>query len=132
MKLNPLLVSSAALYFVLGGACVFAPAELIAGAGYEPTKVAETFIQVLGSAVLGLAMLNFFNRYTRTGGIFGRPVVMANLVHCLVSALPLIEFALDEPTPLSTSLAVTYGVLTYAFGTQIFGRAKLSGPKQEP
>ncbi len=43
--------------------------------------------QLLGAAWLGVAALNWLQRDTRLGGIYGRPVVLANLVLYLVSAL---------------------------------------------
>lgn len=42
--------------------------------------------QLLGAAWLGLAALNWLSRDARLGGIYGRPVVLANLVLYFVSA----------------------------------------------
>jgi hypothetical protein len=75
--------------------------------------------QLLGAAWLGVAALNWLHRGTLLGGIYGRPVVLANLVLYFVGALSLLR-ALAEPgvpralwglaVPLAL-LAVVYGVL---------------------
>lgn len=76
---NLLLTFSAAVYFVAAIPLLFAPAELCryfdagAGEGYN------VLLQALGSALLGFAMLNWSNRFSRLGGVFGRPIIMANL-----------------------------------------------------
>jgi hypothetical protein len=75
--------------------------------------------QLLGAAWLGVAALNWLHRGALLGGIYGRPVVLANLVLYFVGALSLLR-ALGEPgvpralwglaVPASL-LAVVYGVL---------------------
>ncbi len=49
--------------------------------------------QLLGAAWLGVAALNWLNRSTLLGGIYGRPVVAANMALYLVSALVLVRAA---------------------------------------
>jgi hypothetical protein len=75
--------------------------------------------QLLGAAWLGVAALNWLQRGARLGGIYGRPVVLANLVLYFVGALSLLRalavpgvpralWGLVVPT---TVLALVYGVL---------------------
>lgn len=60
-----------------------------AGARVASTRAAETawIGQLLGAAWLGPAALNWLSRDARLGGIHGRPVVLANLVLYVVSAM---------------------------------------------
>jgi hypothetical protein len=73
---------------------VLAPASgADAGARVGGARVAGvTWIgQLLGAAWLGLAALNWLSRDARLGGIYGRPVVLANLVLYVVSALTMLR-----------------------------------------
>lgn len=77
--------------------------------------------QLLGAAWLGLAWLNWFSRGTVMGGIYGRPVVMPNLILYFVSALVLLRAMTRADHPLTllwllvpaTGLAASYGWLLY-------------------
>ncbi|HEX7150455.1 MAG TPA: hypothetical protein VF618_03130 [Thermoanaerobaculia bacterium] len=66
-------------------------------------------------------MLNWMNRYSLTGGIFGRPLVVANFANCASSALMLIHLARRDGV--STALAIALGVyalMALAFGAKLF------------
>ncbi|HUQ99299.1 MAG TPA: hypothetical protein VM166_07595 [Gemmatimonadaceae bacterium] len=52
---------------------------------------AAWFGQLLAAALLALAVLNWFNRSTLQGGIYGRPIVSANATFYFVSALALLK-----------------------------------------
>jgi hypothetical protein len=110
---------SAALLAVSGGALLFAPDVLLPALvlGFPPT--AAWLGQLLGAAWLGVAALNWLNRATILGGIYGRPVVLANLALYLVSALSLLRVVADGAAPRAiwaallpaTALAALYGAL---------------------
>ena len=72
-------------------------------------------------AWLGVAALNWSHRSTVLGGIYGRPVVLANLVLYLIGALALLK-ALQGPEASgalwffaapTTVLAMVYGALLF-------------------
>jgi hypothetical protein len=75
--------------------------------------------QLLAAAWLGVAALNWLNRGAKLGGIYGRPVVLANLALYFISALSLVRVLIDGRAPaaawiacgVSAVLAVTYGAL---------------------
>ena len=122
-----LLTLSAALYFAVALPLLFAPEELLAFAGARPSTLDVTLLQVLGSAVFGFAMLNWMNRHSRIGGIFGRPAVAANLAHAGSAALLLGHIASRTPfSPLLTAPLALYGALAVAFGFKFFTRPKES------
>lgn len=76
----------------LGAACVFAPVEVgvaLTGRG-DPLA-----FSLLGAALLGLGMMTWMTRHAPIGGIYGRPVLMANLMHFLVGGLALLRVVLD-------------------------------------
>ena len=116
-----LLVASAAVYLVAGIALLFAPAELLAAAGEPASILPVAVLQVLGSALFGFAMLNWMHRHSTVGGIFGRPLVMANLAHAgsaaLLLARPPVER--DPAVVLLVALGI-YAVFAIGFGSRLF------------
>jgi hypothetical protein len=75
--------------------------------------------QLLAAAWLGLAAVNWMQRTTLLGGIYGRPVVMANAVLYLVSTLGLLRALVDGAAPramwaacaIAGALAIVYCAL---------------------
>ena len=116
-----LLLGSAVVYFAAALPLLFAPEETLAFAGVAASTLDTALLQVLGAAVFGFAMLNWLNRYSRIGGIFGRPVVAANLAHAGSAALLLGKVAKSAAFPplLVTVLAV-YAVMAIAFAIKFF------------
>jgi hypothetical protein len=82
-------------------------------------------LQVVGSAVFGFSMLNWMSRYTRIGGIYGRPLVIANLAHAASAALLLGKAAgrVGFPVAVMVPLGI-YALLAVGFGIALF-----SGPR---
>ena len=118
---NLLLWISAVLYFAASLPLLFAPEELLAYFGATPSALDIAPLQVIGSAIFGYAMLNWMNRYGVIGGIYGRPVVMANFTHAVTAALLLGKIAIRVPfSPPLVAAVVLYGVLAVAFGYKLF------------
>ena len=88
--------TSAALLLVGGLALLFAPDVLLPRIvpGFPPTAL--WLGQLLAAAWIGVATLNWSHRSAVLGGIYGRPVVFANAVLFLVSALGMVK-ALQAP-----------------------------------
>lgn len=120
-RAHPLLAASAALYLVAAIPLLFAPQEVSARLGATPTDGQVALLQVIGSALLGFAMLNWTSRFSRLGGIYGRPLVVANLTHAATAFLLLVKIALQAPSDLAVVLpTVAYLVLAAAFGSRLF------------
>ncbi len=123
---NPLLLTSAVLYFAAALPLLFAPEELLTYFGAPPSNLDTALIQVIGSALFGFAMLNWMNRYATIGGTYGRPLVTANFTHAATAALLLGHIASRAPfsAPLAAVLSV-YGLLAVSFGYKL-----LTAPKR--
>ncbi|MGH7657486.1 MAG: hypothetical protein ACREL6_04565 [Gemmatimonadales bacterium] len=107
---------------LVGGVCLlFVPDVLLSTLvpGY-PLNAAWPG-QLLGAAWLGVSALNWLNRSTVLGGIYGRPVVMTNLTLYFISSIVVIKAAGQTPSPAALwfaavpaiLLAVAYGWLLY-------------------
>jgi hypothetical protein len=122
LRFNPLLTASALLYLLVGVAFVFAGAELLRWTGAAGTAVEIVLVQLLGAALFGLGMLNWMNRFAQVGGIYGRPLVVANFANGLTGALMLVHVARETSmTALLAAGLATYGLLALGFGARLFG-----------
>ena len=112
---------SAAVLLVAGVALLFASDMVLPRLvpGYPETAL--WLGQLLGAAWLSVAALNWWNRSTLLGGIYGRPLVAANMALYLISALvlfraagrPGFSAALWPLAAFTTVLTVAYGILLF-------------------
>lgn len=96
MKSDPLLLTSALFLALVGAPVLFASQEILATAGSTGGSLAG---ELLGPAWLGLAGLNWFSRGSRAGGIYGRPLLLANLLTFVPSALTFLRAARAQNPP---------------------------------
>lgn len=67
------------------------------------------------------AMLNWLQRRSTIGGIYPRPLTVANLAHTMPARLALGRFGLGRPfEPLALPALVAYAALAVAFGLKLF------------
>jgi len=124
---------SAAVLAVVGLAGSFLPRELLQWLGSPPSVPLELMLQVLGALSLGFAMLDWMARHTVIGGIYGRPVVVGNLLHFASGALALAKGLVRAPEArLLWPLALVYAALALGFAFVMFrhparGKAPSSG-----
>jgi hypothetical protein len=111
--------SSAAILVAGGVLLVFAADEVLPrlSPGFPPSSA--WLGQILGAAWLGLAALNWINRRAILGGIYGRPIVFANLIHYFIAAMVLIRAA-NAGSKLIWLLAVPAITLALAYGALLF------------
>ena len=97
MHTRILMTLSAAFMAALGIAATFLPQEIAARYGAAPTAVPATLlIQIAGALYLAFAILNWTVRHSPIGGIYNRPVALANVVHFTVAAITLLKAALSH------------------------------------
>jgi hypothetical protein len=83
--------ANAAFLAISGFALLFASDALLPRIIATFPPGAAWFGQILGAALLALAVFNWFHRSALQGGIHGRPVVSANMTFHFVSALTLLK-----------------------------------------
>jgi hypothetical protein len=121
MKTRALMSISAVFLAVLGVALTFLPQELLVHTSAQPTQASVLLIQVLGAMLLGSATLNWMNRGAHIGGIYGRPVSMANFLHFAVGAVSLLKGAFALGFPLDVAVvASAYTLFATWFGLVLF------------
>lgn len=111
---NVLMPTSALVLAGLGVATLFLPAELGAWLGLGAGS--ELAVQLSAAGFLSVAALNWMGRTAIYGGIFGRPIVMANLMLGTVSSLSLVSALLGgDADPRLWALALLLGLHALAF-----------------
>lgn len=86
-----LMIASALLLGVIGVVASFAPDVCLRALGAEPSPLQMVIVQLLGAAYVGFAMLNWMAQHVLIGGVYGRPVVVGNLLHFTAGGLALVK-----------------------------------------
>jgi hypothetical protein len=115
---------SAALLSLAGLTLLFASDVVLPAVvpGFSPA--AAWLGQLLAAAWLGVAALNWLQRAALLGGIYGRPIVLANLALYFVSALSLLRALMRAGTPSALWLAFAPAAVL----TVVYGALLLRGP----
>ena len=130
MATRILMTCSAAFLAALGLGITFLPQELLVHLGVRAEGPIVLLVQVLGASYLGGALLNWMTRGIIIGGIYGRPVAMANFFHFAVGSLALLRgmFALHFRADIALVAAV-YSVFAVWFGLVLFTHPREASPK---
>jgi hypothetical protein len=119
---SKLLLSAASVFFGLAGAgATFLPQELLVHVRQPDARILVIFIQVIGALYLALAMLDWMSRGATIGGIYGRPLVTANVLYFTMIALALARWAAAGAPPGILVLAAIHAVFAVCFGAVMFG-----------
>ncbi len=119
MPVNRLLVAASIVYGVPGLALLFGGDEALARTGgHTPTSAWLT--GMLGAALLALALFNWFQRHSLMGGIYGRPLLMANLLVLANAAFSSLRFWRANGAVHFAVTCVVTGVMFVAFGRLLF------------
>lgn len=115
----------------LGLALLFAPSETSTALGWGGGVVAPS---VAAGGLLALAVLNWMGRGAIYGGIYGRPIVLANLVFALTAGLALFNHQTSGggAAPLGLLPVAVLAFQGVAFGSMLVGGGAGSPPQKRP
>jgi hypothetical protein len=125
-----LLTLSAAVLGAAGIAGLFLPQEILGALGIVPAGVLvlTVIVQLLAALLFAGAIMNWTARGSLIGGIYNRPVAIANLTHFMIGALTVTKaFLAAHHSPILGTCAVVYVVFAIAFAMVFFG-----SPVREP
>ena len=111
MSVSALLLGSAGILLL------FLPAEM---ADVLAMQQAALALQVVGCACFAFAMLDWTARGSVLGGIFGRPVVLANFTLFVTSALALLKAAGSARSSAVLLSGVVCAIFATVFGFLLF------------
>ena len=111
MKTRYLMTLSAAFLAMLGVGITFLPQELLAHVGAPSDGTVVLLIQMLGALYLGIAILNWMHRDSHIGGIYCRPVSMANFFNFALGGIPLVKWGVTHPIAIEVAvIALIYSI----------------------
>lgn len=116
------MTAASLLLGVSGLVLTFAPDYIIRTLGLDPTQVSVLLGQIIGGLYVGFAMLNWMTKESLIGGIYNRPVAVANLTHFMIAGLALAKASISNaelPLLLLITSAV-YVILAALFGIILF------------
>jgi hypothetical protein len=87
-----LIMTLTAVFLAAAGiGLTFFPNEVANHIGLGTEESSILVVQILGSLYFGFAMLNWMAKGSIVGGIYNKPLVIANLSHFLVGGLALVK-----------------------------------------
>lgn len=122
-----IILSSSALLLAFSGlALTFFPDEFAESLDLPDRTSVLLLIQVIGAMYFGFAMLNWMSRRSLIGGIYNRPIAIANMTHFMMVGIALTKLMLSK-----TELPRIFWLITlvYAVYALIFGRLLFTTPK---
>jgi hypothetical protein len=117
-----IMTASALLLAIIVGGFTFAAPEIANYLLQNSTPTAPLIMQLLGALYFGFAMLNWMARGSIMGGIYNRPIVMANLAHFLIGSLAIIKTMINDsslPTPVWI-IGFFYAIFSILFAVIFF------------
>ncbi len=122
MNTKIVMTASSLIMGLTGMMLSFIPLEILSYLGVESSKPQLFLLQILGALYFGFAMLNWMNKSSLIGGIYNRPVAIANFSHFLIACLALIKGVVANPElPGALSIAAgIYLIFAVSFGIILF------------
>lgn len=117
MNTKILMTSSSLFLALVGVSLLFVPDVLLSALGVSVTTQASVLVQMLGALFFSFALMNWTAKDSAIGGIYARPVSLANFSHFFSGALLLVKFLFSNPFSfpvlLVTLLYVVFAVIFY-------------------
>jgi hypothetical protein len=125
---DPLLVASALVYGATGLGLIFLPVEIVSAIGAGAAPAGVWMAQITGAALFALSQLNWMQRFAKVGGIFGRPVLIPNVVFATVAFFASVRSWRRDPERIEIAVAAAVlAVLGLLFAMRLLAR-----PAAEP
>ena len=121
MNTKLLMTISSLLLAFAGIFALFAPDVLLTLFGAPTADPLSTLIQLMGALYFSMAMMNWTAKDSAIGGIYARPVSIANFSQFLIGTLLLAKVVLSSGFNLAiTLLLVVYAIFAILFYWLVF------------
>lgn len=123
MNTKLVMALSAIFLAVIGIGLTFMPQEIAVFTGLGFTKIYQLQLQILGALFFAFAMLNWMAKGSIIGGIYNRPIAIANFTHFFIGGVALVKAVVGNMHLHYTVwiLAIIYSIFAILFGI-IFSR----------
>jgi len=112
------MMLSAIFLALIGIVLTFMPQEVTAFTGLGFTQIYQLQLQIMGALFFAFAMLNWMAKGAIIGGIYNRPIAIANFAHFLIGGAALVKAVISN-IHLHYSvwiIAATYSIFALLFG----------------
>ncbi|MFD2066982.1 hypothetical protein ACFSKU_08810 [Pontibacter silvestris] len=82
---------------VIGIVLTFAPDIVLFNLNIESNQASLLLVQVIGGLYFGYSMLNWMTKESLIGGIYNRPIAIANFTHFLIVGLAMGKALVSTP-----------------------------------
>ena len=89
------MTASAVFFVVIGISLTFAADWVVTLLNIHTNLLTGIILQLLGAMYYSFAVLNWMAKGALIGGIYNRPILMANLAHFLIGGLALIKLVMN-------------------------------------
>ena len=122
MNTKSLMTLSAMILALIGISLIFLPKEILDYLELSVSETLQLLMQIIGSLYFALAILNWMSKGSFIGGIYNRPIAMANLTHFVIAGLALIKGILANPSLsyVIWSIGIIYSIFSICFGIVAF------------
>lgn len=116
--MTKILMITSAAYFILSGLLLtFFPQEVYAWQNASADSFHLIIAQTLGASMLALAVLNWYSKNNILGGIYGKPLTLANFLFFFVSFMTYLKAdggaLVWTLTAINGIFATTFGYITF-------------------
>ena len=122
MNTKSLMTISAIILALIGISLIFFPKEILNYFGSSVSDTFELFMQIIGSLYFAFAMLNWMSKGSIIGGIYNRPISIANLTHFVIAGFALVRGILSNPnlSYIIWLITIMYSIFAILFGIMAF------------
>ena len=122
MNTKSLMTLSAIILALIGISLIFLPKEILEYLELSVSETLQLLMQIIGSFYFAFAILNWMSKGSIIGGIYNRPIAIANLTHFVIAGLALIKGILANPSfsYVIWLIAIIYSIFAILFGIVAF------------
>lgn len=121
MNTKILLTASSLVLGLAGLSALFVHPQLLAALGLPLTKPLPVLMQLIGALYFSLAFMNWTAKDSVIGGIYARPISLANFGHFLIGTLVLARDQLSNGANIAGLVALgVYAVFAVLFWWLVF------------
>jgi Fe2+ transport system protein B len=115
LTFTKIILGSSALLLALGGlSMTFFPQELSGWFGLPDEPAVALLSQIIGALYFGFAMMNWMSKSGLIGGVYKRPIVIANMAHFMMVGITLLKYAITQKQLPESLWLLTVTYLVYA------------------
>lgn len=126
MNTKYIMTLSAIVLGASGIILTFLPDDILIFFNSENNKLLQILLQISGALYFSFAMLNWMTKTSIIGGIYNKPIAVANFTHFLIAGLALIKGVISNPSLgyVIWVIAFIYSIFAIVFGLMAFRPAQ--------